>query len=166
MSVKNYLELVVNLRKKHFQNNWKYCCFEDLILSEGVQFDRFLKKPKWIKKGIIKQCFKNCFSSVVENPDDLIYCEGYAAGLIPTHHAWLLYQGQVIDPTWHNRFKSIKYEYIGIPFKFNYVLKVAHETGYYGILDNFTQNYPLLKGEEKDSYFNKNFEEYSCAVKR
>jgi hypothetical protein len=64
----------------------------------------------------------------------------------------------VIDPTWHGR-DIIKEntEYYGVEFNWNYVRTVAIETGYYGVLDNFTQNYPLLSGKHTPESFL-----YSC----
>jgi len=83
--------------------------------------------------------------------DKLIYCEGFATGVIPVHHAWLLYDNQVIDPTW-DHMKEIndrKPEYFGIPFKLEYVAKTIRETEYYSVLDNWVQRFPLLTGVHK-----------------
>lgn len=107
-----------------------------------------------MKKGVIKECFSNCLKEVLGHPDRLVYCEGYATGVIPVHHAWLSYEGKVIDPTWDGRdIIRDSTEYFGVAFNFNYVLKIATETGYYGVIDNFAQNFPLLRGEHESSEF-------------
>lgn len=153
--VEDFLKFTVDFRKQCSRpNDWRYCCFEELILSHGRKFEQVVRRPKWVQKGIIKECFANCLKEVVKHPDRLVYCEGYATGVIPTHHAWLLYEGKVIDPTWDGR-DIIKdhTEYFGIPFNYNYVLRIATETGYYGVIDNFTQGYPLLSGEHESREF-------------
>lgn len=153
--VEDFLKFTVQFRKNFRKpSDWRYCCFEEFVLSHGRKFDDRIKRPKWVSKGVIKECFSNCFNEVVKSPDKLIYCEGFATGIIPTHHAWLLYEGKVIDPTWDGR-DIIKdnTEYFGVPFNYNYLLRVATETGYYGIIDNFTQNYPLLRGDHESSEF-------------
>lgn len=154
--VRDYLELMVNMRKQ-FNNSpdLKFKCFEDFVLSFGQHFPEYLARPKWVKRGVIKQCFSNCFDEMLKNPNKLLYCEGYATGVIPVHHAWLItLDGKVIDPTWHGRsIVKDSTEYFGVTFKTEYVLKVAAETGYYGVIDNFSQNYPLLTGEHKPEDF-------------
>jgi len=86
---------------------------------------------------------------MVRHPDRLVYCEGYATGVIPVHHAWLLYDGQVIDPTWDGRIAPAnqQVEYYGVAFSYDYVIRTALKTEYYGILDNFVEHYPLISGE-------------------
>lgn len=153
--VEDFLRFSADFRKQCSRPaDWRYCCFEELVLSHGRKFDQIIRRPKWIKKGVIKECFSNCLKELMRYPDRLVYCEGYATGVIPVHHAWLLYEGKVIDPTWDGR-DIIKdhTEYFGIPFNYNYVLRVATETGYYGVIDNFTQRFPLLSGEHESDEF-------------
>lgn len=133
-------------------SSMKFVCFEDFVLKCGQKFEDYIPRPKWVKKGIIKQCFSNCYKEVRRNRDKLIYCEGYAySGIIPVHHAWLIYENKVIDPTWCD-FNDNK-EYYGIKFSFDYMEKIAIETGYYGVIDNFVQNFPLLRGEHEPEMF-------------
>lgn len=152
--VEQYLNMMVEMRKKlNNPPDLKYCCFEEFVLEHGKRYE-VMNKPKWVKKGIIKECFKNSFDAVLINPTELTYCEGYATGVIPVHHAWLVYKDKVIDPTWHGRnIINKNTEYFGVEFNWNYVRKVALETGYYGVLDNFTQNFPLLRGEHIPEQF-------------
>lgn len=153
--VKGYLEAVSMMRKQCYTHpDLKFSSIEDFVLTHGKSFPEKMSKPKWVKQGVIKECFSNCFKEVCKNPSKLIYCEGYATGVIPVHHAWLVYDNKVIDPTWHGRdIIQDHTEYFGIPFRYEYVLKVALESGYYGILDNWSQNFPLLRGEHSPEDF-------------
>lgn len=148
--LEQYLQQMVEMRRTMtLPAKFKYCCLEDFVLSNGKKFNK-IPKPKWVKKGIIKQCFSNCLEAVLKHPDKLTYCEGYASGIIPVHHAWLLYENQVIDPTWVGKsFEDRNPEYMGVPFKIEYVVKIAKETNYYSVLDNWTQGYPLFTNEHK-----------------
>lgn len=149
--LQEYLQTMTEMRKMlPPPEDFKYNCIEAFVLAHGRQFNK-IPKPKWVKKGIIKQCFSNCFEEALRHPDKLVYCEGYATGVIPVHHAWLLYNDKIIDPTWDHmkEFNDRKPEYFGISFKLEYVAKTIEETGYYSVLDNWTQRFPLLTGVHK-----------------
>ena len=52
----------------------------------------------------VKGCFENCGKLIIaslktEYEKDLIYCEGWAVGYIPTEHAWIKYKGEIVDLT-------------------------------------------------------------------
>lgn len=150
---------MVSRRKLMMANNntkLKFSCMEDFVLSYGRLFPDYLPKPKWVRKGVIKQCFSNCAKAVIRNHDKLIYCEGLASGIIPVNHAWCLTtDGKVIDPTWDGRedIKREGTEYFGVMFKFDYVLRIMRETGYFGVLDNWKNGFPLLTGAHKPEEF-------------
>lgn len=96
------------------------------------------------RKGTIKQCFMNAFRLATEEPHKYTYVEGYAANIIPVHHAWCVNRdGHVIDPTWKDGGKA----YYGIPFNVEYVWKMAGRRRIYGILDG---NKELLTGLDTD----------------
>ena len=150
----DYLRFVVESRQSMGARTtaWAYGCMEDFVLRNGQSYDIVIPKPKWVPQGVIKECFSNCLNCVIRYPDLLTYCEGYAtSNIMPVHHAWLLYQGQVIDPTWsHKKLHYLKQVgYFGVAFKYEYVTKIAVESGYYGVLDNFTMRYPLLSGDHQ-----------------
>lgn len=53
---------------------------------------------------LMKECFANCQKLVFHNQHletalDLEYHEGYAVGLIPFEHAWLVFEGELVDLT-------------------------------------------------------------------
>lgn len=99
------------------------------------------------KLGPMKQCYTNAYHGAMDN-DDLTYVEGLASTKslpgFPVEHAWNVNkQGQVIDPTWNDGSA-----YFGIPFKTDYIQKVAVRSGVYGVLSH--TNLPLLKREDTD----------------
>lgn len=116
-----------------------YGNFYDLVLKEG-QFFSLRQKPKGVKFGKVKECFRNA-SNLALDRDDLFYVEGYASiemtGGLPFEHAWCVdYQGYVIDNTW----RTIGTSYYGVIFDTDYLRKVLVTTEQYGILE-----YPNVK---------------------
>lgn len=150
MKTVEFLEKMSEFRRNFVKNSLKYSCFEEFVLKNGKKFEKIIKRPSWVNRGEIKECFSNCFSEMVSHKSELTYCEGYAfSGLLPVHHAWLLYEGKVIDPTWE-KLKISDLEYFGVAFSNDYVISKALSTGYYGVLDNFVESYPLLSGIDVD----------------
>jgi len=146
-SLENYLTTMRDFRRQQ-NSKFVHSCFEDFVLAYGELHAEKMPRPKWVKKGIIKQWYNNCLKALFDNPDKLTYCEGFAMGIIPVCHAWLLHQGKVIDPTWSNGT-----EYFGVAFRSDYVFRIAAETGYAGVLDNWHQGFPLLAGEHSSKDF-------------
>jgi hypothetical protein len=81
-------------------------------------------------------CFLNSFNAVASrlHGPDFVYCEGYAIGrdlCIPIHHAWLVNvkTGDVIDrtPNWSG---YVDTAYFGIPFRTDFLLSKAKESGW------------------------------------
>lgn len=80
-----------------------------------------------------QQCYKN--ATIVSQAEGLIYVEGFAVAFdnlhIPFEHAWVCSpSGAVFDPTWEKN----GIEYVGIPFRHDFVLDVLVQTGVYGML--------------------------------
>jgi hypothetical protein len=114
-----------------------------LLAEHGKAYTETVPAPKL---GTTKQCYTNAFHGAMDN-DDLTYVEGLASTKtipgFPVEHAWNVNkQGQVVDPTWNDGSA-----YFGIPFKTDYVQKVAARSGVYGILSH--TNMPLLQGKDK-----------------
>lgn len=93
-----------------------------LVLEHGQEWTG----NKWtsfrgsgLRKMKVRECFANCLKTALWR-NDVIYCEGYAyCGGLVAHHAWLLYDGRVADPTWRmGDFKRPEEEwsYIGVAF--------------------------------------------------
>lgn len=141
-------------------------CIEEFVLKHGKSYRRRVL-PSGIRRGGITQPFANALSLARENPEIYTYVEGYAAGSMPTLHAWCVDKdGFVIDPTWACDLKKgsdipgrsvlvqgqmVRTEgkaYFGIPFELDYVISTFEKRKAPGILDNWEQNWPLVSGKE------------------
>lgn len=90
--------------------------------------------PPDIKLGPMRQCYMNAYQLASAYPRRYWYAEGYAAGIIPVEHAWVVDRnGNAYDPTW--RWADCK-EYFGVVFHHSYRLEVTLRSRYYGILFN------------------------------
>ena len=128
------------------ERNWPYVCVEDFVLQHGRAFIRTRPLPKGFPRGGIKECYKNAFLLMKDNPA-LTYVEGYACfqkSLLLMHgHAWCVDEtGEVIDPTWMNGLN-----YFGVPFARAFVLATYDAIGRAGVIENEEQGYPLLTKE-------------------
>lgn len=103
----------------------------------------------------VKACFMNAYKMATSD-HSLIYVEGKTdIGPLVIEHAWVITKdGSVIDPTLTLESKSGIYPrgYFGIPFKTDYIMKVALRSGVYGVLDVMS-NRPLIMGQDKPKDF-------------
>lgn len=160
-NVKAYVENMLLLRASMPKpKGMVFNSYEELLIKMGVPLVQKSKKlPQKIKKMEAKMCFRNSFHMMQSH--HLIYCEGLAfSGLIVTMHAWNIDEaGNVIDVTW--RSKDFPKEYLGIPFNPKFVNKTAQNRGWYGIIENWEQDFPLLSGKENpDEYLHPEFKEH------
>ena len=144
-----YLTIVSTMMKANHRNkDFKYQSIEELILTEGQSFTppRSSKLPKDIRRGRTGECYANCFHNFTDTPKEKYrYCEGFAVGVFPVLHAWLIdSRDRVIDPTW----MIPGTEYFGIEFTRHTVYRMAAKTKFYGIIaNNYLDDWSLLKGE-------------------
>jgi hypothetical protein len=125
--LKAHLELMNSFIKSHAGQHHK---FYSLLLQFGISCTP-KELPNDVQLGTERECFRN--ASLLALESDYIYVEGYAFNLIATHHAWCIdKQGNVVDPTWG----EIGKEYLGIPFKTDFLRKYLVKSGYYGIFDS------------------------------
>ena len=99
------------------------------------------KYPKLLKRGKMKECFKNATDIILRidkkdrKPFDILYAEGFALpnGLIPVHHAWLRIRIDnkwfTFDPTWRDQEKT---QYLGVTFTPDQLMSHSIESGYAG----------------------------------
>jgi hypothetical protein len=120
-------------------------CMEAFVLAHGTQWHGAPLLPN-VRRGSAKNCFHNASTLAMSRPREMVYCEGYATSVIPLHHAWCILRrtGQVVDPTWDHCSTA---EYIGVPFKLEYVCRSQRETGYNSLLDQWNIGFPLLRGQ-------------------
>jgi hypothetical protein len=144
--VEQYMNLMVKMRKTmHVPESLVYCCIEDLVLQKGSFMGARHAKSDNYPRGAIKQCFMNAYQLL--HMPGLSYCEGFAMGVIPMLHAWMIdEEGNVIDPTWQDGV-----EYFGIELPTEFVIATVLTRGAYGVLDNMEMGFPLLKGGEIDA---------------
>jgi hypothetical protein len=157
--IKQYLNAVLVMQHRCHEKDgsrrkdWKYFCIEDFVSKRGQLFSPPAGDlPKDVPPGIIKECYKNCIDATIlccSDSPDYFYCEGYATGLIPMLHAWLVTtDGEVVDPTW----PEPGTEYFGVAFKPDFVRKQTLSQGHYGLIDAWTSEWPLLKGIESEEW--------------
>lgn len=141
-SLRAYLQQQVDLIKRTCRVNETYVNCPDFVLQNGVEFIPS-KLPKDVQRGQMKECFRNAFMLMVGRPD-LIYVEGYAAGVIPVYHAWCVDQkGCVVDPTWGDDGQV----YLGVPFTKEFVVSQTMKSKKYGLIDAWDQKWPLFSME-------------------
>jgi hypothetical protein len=108
-------------------------------LSKGVEFYQYLidhgqvftevdlERSAEMKEEYqleTKQCFYNCQKMATWM--SLSYYEGFACGIIPVAHAWLVVDGKVIDPTWE-ALEEYPGDYFGIEIPRKLIYKTWYE---------------------------------------
>ena len=147
-SMKGYLKQMIKLKRKAYGKNMlkrigNYYCLEDFVLKNGQLFESKML-PKKVKRGPMKECFKN--AALLSMETSYYYVEGFAFGIIPVIHGWCVNKkGRVIDPTWEDG-----KEYYGIIIKRDYLFKYLLKYKRYGLLENWENGYPLLKLDKKE----------------
>lgn len=145
-NVRRYLSSIVEMMRPHRSGQWPYVNIDDFVLRNGRAFKPGRRLWKGMEWGEEKQCFANATHAMLRFPK-LTYCEGYALGIIPVLHAWLVTpRGIVVDPTW----RKAGTEYFGVPFNKQFVMRTLRSRGYYGVLDNMEEGFPLLTGKATD----------------
>lgn len=114
------------------------------VLKHGRAYKPLPKLPMEFRvhRGIIKECFRNASMAALQDRC-LTYVEGYASSIIPVAHAWCVTaRGQAVELTWDKPGD----EYYGVPFQTEFLRKQLLENKYYGLIDNWHMNWPLLRG--------------------
>ena len=121
-----------------------YRSLGDFILKSGRSFAPS-SLPSEVKRGRMKECYKNCASAVLFDHAPFTYCEGYAVGVIPVMHAWLCdVDGNAIDPTWKDGV-----EYFGVAINATYLRRTIMKNKVYGVIDNWQKQWPILTDDPK-----------------
>lgn len=106
-ALKDYLETATTAFKRPDR---EFGSFEEFLLKRGqlvesAPLTKEIADDLWgalrLATFKIKACYWNA-QQIVQWHDGFEYYEGYALqpGLIPIHHAWVVYEGVVVDVTW------------------------------------------------------------------
>jgi len=133
--LENYVEMISRMQKDNTEGrDMKYGGTEHIVQELG-QFDEAQPRPAGIKQGRMKECFKNAFDLMQDEPDEYTYVEGVAfpKGLIPVNHAWCVDRsGKVVDPTWKD---SETTAYKGVHLSSEFVTQTVLSKGSYEVFD-------------------------------
>jgi hypothetical protein len=126
-------------------SEFPYASQADFILKHGRAFEwRVL--PPGARMGTARQCFRNSVRLALGKPRFYTYVEGYAINTWvarhPVAHAWCVDpEDFVVDTTWDEGM-----DYFGVPFRMEYVRRIADARKDYGLIDNEEMGFPLLTG--------------------
>jgi hypothetical protein len=147
--MKTYLEDMRVMRRSMGNALPGYTGAEDFVLQHGRE-QVPVNLPKGVRRGTPKACYNNAFDLVMRHPKKYVYCEGFAyVCVLPVHHAWVAPVGDLtkaIDVTWGKELQGV---YIGVPFKTDFVRRVAQKSRHgFCMLDRWEDGWPLLTGKE------------------
>lgn len=119
------------------------CLVEKFVIEHGRQWDRIETDlaAHHVEPGRIKECFRNA-AILALHRERFTYVEGFACGVIPVHHAWVVTaDGTVVDNTW----PTPGTDYFGVPFRKSALLRELQHNRTYGLLDQWQSNYRLAR---------------------
>lgn len=129
--------------------------YHGFVYHHALEFE-WKPLPDDVKPGDAQQCFRNAFELTKDQPERFIYCEGFAAGIIPVMHAWCIDRETqtVVDVTWSGgHHEEQGRDYFGIPFNWRYAVEATLNREYYGIIDDWQNDWPVLK-EPVENFLN------------
>jgi len=135
--IKEYLTLIGRISS---QPN-----YHAYLLAHGKTFTHTRSSRSFGGFGKVKECYINAQRAAINDPR-LHYYEGlgYSEGLIPVDHAWNVYRGVVIDPTWE-RFNRPTV-YFGMRIPTDYIERHWVKTG---MAENLLARYLFSVGKVK-----------------
>src|SRR4051812_26506893 len=111
----------------HWVNNSRgNTTVERIVLEHGAPF-RGVDRPRGIRLGPIKNCYRNSYLAASRN--GMLYVEGFAMveDRPPFHHAWISPEGiTAIDPTLRRPPSRVRF--FGIPFSIGLATRELVET--------------------------------------
>lgn len=168
--LRHFLEMMAQMERGR---DWAYSSPYEFLLKHGRVFDpadlpadgmQVVQSAVGRRRLRVKECFSNAADVVLADASGrLAYCEGFAARIIPVHHAWAVLDGQyVVDLTWNRAGEkmassSLKSKivgrfddcaYLGVVFSRQRLGQALAECGHYdSLLLDFRRDYPLLREE-------------------
>ena len=147
----HYLAQLVEMRGSMWADHggppagYAYTCLEDFVLQHGQRWE-IGPRPKGIRKRAPKMCFANTYKLVDSAQGQALglrYVEGYARGVIATHHAWAVTpEDIVVDTTWTSEMGT---DYYGVEFPIEVVNAAILLSGVFGVLDDWRNGHELLR---------------------
>jgi hypothetical protein len=128
-SSKRYVETVIKAVPGHVGSN--------ILLRHGRVWPcdpaLVITRPR---RYLPRHCYYNAWQLALHEPRKYTYVEGYAhMGVMPVSHAWVVdSEGNVLDPTWQDL--AERSDYFGVPFKIQFLNRMALKTEYAGIFEN------------------------------
>lgn len=118
---------------------------EDFVAKHGQAWTPG-PRPKGVRMRTPQHCFMNAYNLVTSPTGErlkLRYVEGYASGIIPTHHAWAVTpEGVVVETTWG---EGVGKAYFGVVFPMEVVDAAMYCSGHWGVLDDWQHDFPILQ---------------------
>ena len=151
-----YLQTIAGFMKGK-GNDRKYACVPDFLEREGRDYEASPQMPPGEKRCRKSQCYMNAYRLAEAHPE-LDYVEGVAisGNLIPMDHAWCAdREGRVVDPTWPDG-----HHYVGVPLRMGFVRRTVFAKKTYGVVDNWQQHWPLLRGLPKSEWHEDRYQFY------
>ena len=144
-TTRRFLESWAGVVKGGDASAYPYASQADFILKHGRAFE-WRALPHGVRLGLPRQCFRNAVRLALRKPRTYTYVEGYAINTWvsghPVAHAWCVDQeGFVVDSTWDEGA-----DYFGVPFRVEYVKRMAGDRRDYSLIDNEEMGFPLLTG--------------------
>jgi len=151
--IREFLRTIYGINKRsRLRKLGNYYSIHDFILENGREFTPQTLPLKY-KPLRPKHCFENAFN-LMTFESNLTYVEGFAMGVIPTHHAWCCdLHGNVRDNTWTGDGEDCAVPgvaYFGVPFKRRVVLDVVMDCKRHGVIDQWEADWPILRGKYPD----------------
>lgn len=142
--LKEYLQFVASVATDRHPAGFTSKCMEDFVLKHGKPFRPVVLD---IRVGRMGECFANASRFIQRDPKRYVYVEGYAYNRIPMQHAWCYDRKtkKAIDPTWQDETNFEEIEYFGVPFRASFLNRVLSKRGYFGVLDDYQNRWPLLR---------------------
>lgn len=152
-AIKEHLGAISSLlAHQNMRAELKYNSVEEFTLKLGMECKAAPYDERFIAPfRTPKECFKNAILLAVANPE-LTYVEGYFyRDIIPINHAWCITaDGTVVDPT---VFDPEAFSYFGVPMQTDFVMGYVMKKGTYGVLDDWTNQFPMLRHDVKEEQF-------------
>lgn len=149
INVQGFLRISAHMAEQNRHQCGGYTSLFHFIHKNGRPMRRALGPTKeMVMWTTPKECFRNA-AMIALRPKNrrFIYCEGYAMGIVPTAHAWLIDDaGQTFDPTWSTGGE----EYFGIAINRSYLLNVIRASDHYGVIDQPELGFPILKAHVRE----------------